>query len=390
LALPRFEKPELTRFLVEVDRALSAPGSVVIIGGAAAILQYGATRPTVDIDTYSVAPTGLEDAIRKAWTATGLEISVEYAAVADAPYNYEDRLERLRSPRLERLQVLVPERHDLALMKITRAEERDLVVLDQMHAKRPFDSETLVSRYLDEMSHAAQDPRILRQKFLLSTARLFGRDVAEEAHDRLMRVPAERALAATSRVVNGRALHRSGIRPETIALERFDGAIRQDATGAIVFPLRDSRGVVGLALETLTGSEVRGEAALGVWASQSKRTDKTLVIISDPVDALAAHQGTPDPNTRYIATAGAIGREKGRLLRDVFRQIPAGRRVLLGFGGGPDGDRLATTVQELVPSTIMIRHIPPRLRSWRSYVQDIERNWIRSQGLEVRAPGRDR
>jgi hypothetical protein len=27
----------------------------------------------VDIDTYSVAPTGLEDAIRKAWTATGLE-----------------------------------------------------------------------------------------------------------------------------------------------------------------------------------------------------------------------------------------------------------------------------------------------------------------------------
>jgi SIR2-like domain len=97
-----------------------------------------------------------------------------------------------------------------------------------------------------------------------------------------------------------------------------------------------------------------------------------------------------DPNTRFIATAGAIGREKERLLRDVFRQIPAGRRVLLGFGGGPEGDRLATTVQGLAPSTNMIRHIPPRLRSWRSYVQDIERNWIRSQGLEVRAPGRDR
>jgi hypothetical protein len=380
LPLPRFNRPELERFLIEIDRALTTPGRVVVIGGAAAILQYRATRSTVDIDTYSAGPAGLEDAIRAAWVTTGLEISVQYAAVADAPFNYEDRLVRLASPRLERLEVMVPERHDLALMKVTRGEERDLVVLDEMHALEPFDLETLVTRYLDELTHAMQDPRILRQKFLLFTQRLFGSKVADKTRDRIIRVPVERELGATTAVVNGRALYRLGIRPETIADERFAGTIRQDSTGAIVFPMRDAAGAVALRLETPLGSVVRGEAELGLWSSPTNATDTSLVVVSDPLDAVALHQHVSDPHARYVATA-AVGKHQSRLLREAIRSLAADGRLLLAFPRDQTGDRLAAEVGALEPRRPMLRHLPPRLGSWRLFVQDAEREWIRSQGF---------
>lgn len=385
MPLHRFHEPELSRFLVEIDRHLSQSGTLVVIGGAAAILQYGASSGTVDIDTYSSGPPGLEEAIRQAWALTGLEIGVEYAAVADAPYNYEDRLERLREPNLSRLKILVPERHDLALMKIARGEERDIVVLEQLHVREPFDREVLVSRFLDEMRHAMQDPRSLRLKLLLTTARLFGRDAADEVRERLTRVPAERDLAATTRIVNARALHRSGIHDETIAAPRFDGALRQVATGGIAFPLYDQRGVVGLAIETTTGAELQGEHSLGVWRSNAASSDKKLIVVSDPVDALAIHQWKDQGDASYVATVGLVGPEKERVLRTLLSETSRSE-VMLAVARDAQGTRISASLRALAPAASLLR--PPRLRSWRAYVGEIERKWIRAQGFEP--PGRTR
>jgi len=49
----RYPRTELTRFLLAVDSELSVAVEVVIIGGAAAALRYGASRPTLDVDTFS-------------------------------------------------------------------------------------------------------------------------------------------------------------------------------------------------------------------------------------------------------------------------------------------------------------------------------------------------
>jgi hypothetical protein len=388
--LPRrsFEESELARFLTEVDRALPSAGSVVVIGGAAAILQYGATRPTEDIDTYSAGPTGLEEAISAAWERTGLPIPVQYAAVADAPYNYEDRLETLRSPRLSRLEVKVPERHDLALMKIARGEERDIVVLEQLHARRPFDREILVSRFLDEMPYAMQDPRSLRLKFLVTTARLYGREAADETRNRLIRVPAERALAGTTLIVNGLVLNAQGIHDEVLSAARFQGTLRQMATGGgIAFPLRDDRGVVGLAVETTAGLELRGEHALGVWGSNGMSTDKRLIVVSHPVDALAIHQWKDQGDARYVATVGPLGSDKERVLRNLLSWVSP-EKVVLAFAADADGKALAAAARTLAPAATMLH--PPRFRSWRAYVGEIEQEWIRAQGLAVPGPTRGR
>jgi hypothetical protein len=46
-----FDRAELLAFLKAVDTNLDRPAKILIIGGAAAALRYGATRKTQDIDT---------------------------------------------------------------------------------------------------------------------------------------------------------------------------------------------------------------------------------------------------------------------------------------------------------------------------------------------------
>jgi hypothetical protein len=48
----RHRPQELERFVEEIDAALPGPASILVIGGAAAVLAYGATRPTDDIDSH--------------------------------------------------------------------------------------------------------------------------------------------------------------------------------------------------------------------------------------------------------------------------------------------------------------------------------------------------
>ena len=48
--------------------------------------------------------------------------------IADEPENYTARLERVL-PRLKQLRISVPEKHDLVLMKSTRAYEHDIQVI---------------------------------------------------------------------------------------------------------------------------------------------------------------------------------------------------------------------------------------------------------------------
>ncbi len=68
-------------------------------------------RPTDDIDTFHPLTPVVQKAVEAAQRSTGLTIPVSFAAAADAPYDFEDRLIPIRALRLKRLTVLVPERH---------------------------------------------------------------------------------------------------------------------------------------------------------------------------------------------------------------------------------------------------------------------------------------
>jgi hypothetical protein len=72
-----------------------------------------------------------------------------------------------------RLTVVVPERHDLALMKTVRGDQADFAKLQAIHARTPFDLSVLLQRYEDEMRHVAIDSRRLRGNFLALVESLF-------------------------------------------------------------------------------------------------------------------------------------------------------------------------------------------------------------------------
>jgi hypothetical protein len=155
----RFIKDELERFLGAVDQALVQPVEVIVIGGTAAALHYGVTRATHDIDTWTIVQGDLAAAAERARVATGLDIPVTHSGVADAPFDFESRLERVL-PHLDRLRVLVPEKHDLALMKAVRGYEHDLQAIAEIHAHSPLDLATLIRRFQDEMTPIGDPARI--------------------------------------------------------------------------------------------------------------------------------------------------------------------------------------------------------------------------------------
>lgn len=89
-----FLRDELARFLEAVDGALDRPVEIIVIGGSAAALQYGVTRATHDIDTWTTVKAELASAAAMARKGTGLDIPVEKSGVADAPFAFESRLQR--------------------------------------------------------------------------------------------------------------------------------------------------------------------------------------------------------------------------------------------------------------------------------------------------------
>lgn len=160
-----YVRAEIERFLRAVDKALKRRVTTILIGGGAVVVKYRIDVPTTDIDTFNAIGADLRRAIDAAREATSLPMPFEQSGVADGPYDFEDRLLRAM-PSLLRLSVLVPERHDLALMKTVRGDLADFEKLQAMHQKVPFDLSVLLKRYEAEMGHVVIDPRRLRGNFL--------------------------------------------------------------------------------------------------------------------------------------------------------------------------------------------------------------------------------
>jgi hypothetical protein len=173
----QFVPEELVRFLTAVNDALAGPATTVLIGGSAAALAYQVARGTRDIDTWTTVDDELADAVARAREETGLDVPFSCSGVADAPYEFESRLERAL-PALEKLTVLVPEKHDLVLMKVVRCYEHDLEAIEDIHRNSLLELETLVGRFETEMGAIVIDPTRLRGNFLVMIERLFPREVA--------------------------------------------------------------------------------------------------------------------------------------------------------------------------------------------------------------------
>jgi hypothetical protein len=77
----------------------------------------------------------LDSAYKKAKEDTGLQIPLSQAGVADAPYNFEDRLIEYKRLKLKQLIIKIPEIHDFILMKTIRGYVHDFDVIEEISKK---------------------------------------------------------------------------------------------------------------------------------------------------------------------------------------------------------------------------------------------------------------
>src|SRR5436190_17833173 len=120
-----FAGKELATFLTAIDDHLESPFRLEMIGAAAAILAFKIKRGTLDIDSTNDVRK-ISKACQAAREETGLDIPLQTVGIYDGPYEYESRLTRIRIPRLKNLQIWVPEKHDWALMKMMRLNQKDI------------------------------------------------------------------------------------------------------------------------------------------------------------------------------------------------------------------------------------------------------------------------
>ena len=169
-----FSLDELETFLEAVDKHLVLPQSIVVIGGGALALRYGVDIGTKDIDFFHRVSSSLEQAARRAKEDTGLPVLVEYASVASAPEDYEDRLARVL-PHLQKLRVYAMEGHDVTLSKMSRSSKKDLEAIKELHeTSYPLDVDILVQRYGE--TYQTGDQRRNDLTFSLLIEELFGED----------------------------------------------------------------------------------------------------------------------------------------------------------------------------------------------------------------------
>src|SRR5260370_41348365 len=142
----KFEASALLEFLGRVDREVGAPCSILLIGGSAVSIIDPAHSPS-DVDVLSPGSEEFDAAVARLRSRGEPVLPVQVVGIAEAPEGLEERAQRVPLERAVRLTVLVPERHDLAMMKLARGYEHDLHALEDIHRLQPLAAETLVARY---------------------------------------------------------------------------------------------------------------------------------------------------------------------------------------------------------------------------------------------------
>lgn len=172
----------------------------------AVALKYKGSHATTDLDLWSVSeigkalerpkpkakdldlgpnrPGGFWEAVERASAGAAEAVPVQKATIAEPPYSFEERLIPLTVKGLTKLTVLVPEAHDLALMKVARGEAHDLDAIEDIHRAARLSFDTLIERYLETTQQVMGNKEMHRLNFLAAMARLFGEAKAEEADAR--------------------------------------------------------------------------------------------------------------------------------------------------------------------------------------------------------------
>lgn len=165
----RFDENDILRFLTEIDAMLDLPLGMEIVGGAAALIAYGAKSATRDINSFSA----FDQRILHLAPMTKDRIPLNRAPKSPMLGHYDDRRIRVQLPQFRNLAVWVPDRYDLLFMKLMRASRHDVQVLEEMHAWRPFDIDEVIERFNDSphLDRIARQLQVVMHRMFGDTAK---------------------------------------------------------------------------------------------------------------------------------------------------------------------------------------------------------------------------
>ncbi len=182
-ALRRFDRPQAISFLHALDASLKGDLEIFVVGGMAAILGYNASVVTADIDVYAIErgrAADLAQAAQAAREATGLDLTIGAATVAELPYEYEARTKVIRGVKFSKLTVTVPDKYDLVLSKTVRGWPHDLDAIRSIHEHHRCSEKTLVKRFETEIWKIANtNPTTFAQNMVAVMLLLYGRARAQ-------------------------------------------------------------------------------------------------------------------------------------------------------------------------------------------------------------------
>ena len=150
----RYGRAEIIRFLHAVDDFLDDDLSICMIGGVAAVIGYDAVIKTADIDVFEITNAHvavLRRAAASAADATGIDLMIDRASIAQLPFRYDDRLRHVRDVHFRKLTIMVPDKYDLVLSKMLRCYPHDLEAIASVHKQHPLSEKTLASRFEKEL-----------------------------------------------------------------------------------------------------------------------------------------------------------------------------------------------------------------------------------------------
>jgi hypothetical protein len=151
-------------FLTELDKIATSTARLDCIGGFVVTMLYGLDRPTGDIDVLEIAPLSAADAFAEVALLGGAlyrryGIYLDRVTVAQAPYEYESRLEEMFPGTFQHLRLMALDPYDLALTKLERNIERDRNDVRYLARTVPFDLKLLRERYVAELRPYLGNPR---------------------------------------------------------------------------------------------------------------------------------------------------------------------------------------------------------------------------------------
>lgn len=150
-----------------------------------------------------------------------------------------------------------------------------------------------------------------------------------------------------------------GLSPEVLGLPIFSGCVRVDRRGNAIFPHYDKSGLCGFEIKNKGFTGFAAGGVKGLWFTQSKPTDKELVLTESAIDAISFHVLQKGNFTRYMSTGGALNPQQPALIRGAMEKLPAGAVVLIAFDNDEGGEKIAAEVQAVAPAGREVRRVLP-------------------------------